>query len=68
MSEIDVINFEQVLETSPETVRVSVDKIKGIIHWENYMPSSVYLLKTLEGPYTHNDILTITQSSEWTTF
>lgn len=65
ISELPLINFSEVLETSPETVRKSVDESKTFVKWEGEMPASVAALTTLEGPYTYNEILEIMSTSAW---
>ncbi len=66
VSELPQINFTQVLETSAETVRRSVDGIKTFVKWDGAMPQCVIDLTTSEGPYTYEEILTILATSEWT--
>ena len=65
VSELPLINFSEVLETSTETVRKSVDESKTFVKWEGEMPASVAALTTLEGPYTYDEILVILATSEW---
>ena len=38
VTELANINFDEVLETSAETVRKSVDGTKTFVKWENEMP------------------------------
>ncbi len=66
VSEIPLIDFDAIEETSAETLRLSVDKSKTIIKWDGAQPAFVSNLTTKEGPYTYNEILTITATSEWT--
>lgn len=66
-SELININFDEVLETSTETVRKSIDETKTFVKWEGeYIPTSVQSLLTKEGPYTHTEILNILSTEEWT--
>jgi hypothetical protein len=66
VSEIDKINFDEVLETSAQWLRKSVNNQKTLIKWDgNTIPSSVQTLTTSEGPYTYDEIITILDSSEW---
>jgi hypothetical protein len=65
VSELSNIDFTQVLETSEETVRKSVDKNKTFVKWDGEMPECVSTLTTKEGPYTYEEILTILSTSEW---
>jgi hypothetical protein len=65
VSELTKIDFTQVLETSIETVRKSVDETKTFVKWDGEMPECVSTLTTKEGPYTYDEILTILSTSEW---
>jgi len=66
VSELPLINFEEVLETSAETVRRSVDETKTFVKWDgDIIPTSVNALTTKEGPYTYSEILEILATSEW---
>jgi len=67
VSELDTIDFTQVLETSAETVRKSVDQTKTFVKWDGpIIPDCVLNLTTKEGPYTYEEILTILATPEWT--
>lgn len=65
-SEISKINFTQVLETSENTLRKTVDETKTFVKWEgDTIPSSVSGLGTYFGPYNYSEILGILTASEW---
>lgn len=66
VSELPQIDFSQVLETSAETVRKSVDGTKTFVKWDGAEPICVNSLTTKEGPYTHSEILNILAGPEWT--
>jgi hypothetical protein len=67
VSELPQIDFTQVLETSIDTVRKSVDQTKTFVKWDGVeIPPSVDTLTTKEGPYTYSEILTILATPEWT--
>ena len=67
VSELDNINFSEVLETSTETVRKSVDGTKTFVKWDGEtVPPSVDALTTKEGPYNYDEILEILSGPEWT--
>ena len=67
VSELPQIDFSQVLETSAETVRRSVDELKTFVKWDGAtIPSSVEALTTKEGPYTYDEMLAILAGPEWT--
>ena len=65
ITELSKIDFNQVLETSEETVRKSVDNLKTFVKWSGVQPSFVSDLENTEGPYTHEEILTILSTEEW---
>jgi len=65
-TELDQVDFSQVLETSKDTVRKSVDETLTFVKFEGDMPSTVEALTTKQGPYTHEEILAILATEEWT--
>jgi hypothetical protein len=65
-SELSKIDFNQVLETSEETVRKSVDGTKTFVKWSEQQPEFISTLDNTEGPYTHEEILVILSTEEWT--
>ncbi len=67
VSELNLIDFTQVCETSIDTVRKSLDGTKTFVKWDSEeIPSSVLLLTTNEGPYTYDEISIILSGPEWT--
>ena len=65
-SETGSINFNEILETSTETLRLNISGSKTFIKWDGEtVPTSIASLTTKEGPYTHQQILTILTGSEW---
>ena len=67
VSEVDQVDFSQVFETSPDTLRISVDGKLTFFKWEGETPSSIEALTYKEGEYTHSEILNILNSPEWVT-
>ena len=65
VNELSNINFEEVLETSIDTVRKSVDLTKTFVKWDGVMPICVSNLTTKEGPYTYAEITQILSTPEW---
>ena len=66
VSELDSVDFTQVLETSQYTVRKSIDETKTFLKWEgDVVPSSINSLTTKEGPYTYTEVKTILSGEEW---
>ena len=67
VSELNIIDFSQVLETSIDTVRKSIDETKTFVKWDgDTIPSSVEMFTTKEGPYTYDEIITTLNGPEWT--
>ena len=67
VSELPNIDFTQVLETSEDTVRKSIDDTKTFVKWNgDITPTSVDSLTTKEGPYTYEEMLVILSQPEWT--
>jgi hypothetical protein len=66
VSELPNVDFTQVLETSIDTVRKSVDGTKTFVKWDGTIPDCVLDLLTKEGPYTYDEILAILSTPEWT--
>ena len=66
VSELPLIDFTQVLETSLDTVRKSVDETKTFVKWDGVIPECVSNLTTKEGPYTYEEIIQILLEPEWT--
>jgi hypothetical protein len=60
--EVDSVNFNQVDETSADTIRYSVDGSQTFVKYEGDQPS--FLNGKQE--YTHSEILTVLSGDEWT--
>lgn len=61
-SEVNSVDFNQVEETSADTIRYSVDGTKTFVKYEGDQPS--FLSGKTE--YTHSEIRSILQTDEWT--
>lgn len=66
VSELTKVNFDEVLETSAETVRKSIDQTKTFVKWDGETPAFVSTISGAEGPYTYEEILDILTGVEWT--
>ena len=64
--ELSLVDFSEVMETSEDTVRLSVDGLETVLKWEGAEPAFVSTLSSYEGPYTHEEILVIMATPEWT--
>lgn len=65
VSELDKINFDEVLETSISTIRKSLDNTKTFVKWEGSAPRCILDLTTSEGPYSTDQLLEILEGSDW---
>ena len=78
VTELSIIDFSQVYETSADTVRKSVDETKTFVKYNDVivtdesgsiistMPSSVAALTTKSQEYNYDEILAILATPEWT--
>ena len=64
-TEINSVDFSQVMETAATTTRMSVNGVKTLVKYEGVMPSSVVGLTSKSQEYTHSEILVILATSEW---
>lgn len=64
-NQIDLIDFNQVLETSADTLRLSVDKTKTFIKYDGEHPDFLDTLTSKEGPYTYEEMLEILVTPFW---
>jgi hypothetical protein len=60
-SEVSSVDFDQVIETSADTLRYSVDGTKTFVKYRGTQP--FFLLGKTE--YTHEEILSILSGPEW---
>lgn len=65
-SDVDQIDFTQVMETSAETVRRSVDGNLTFVKYEGEMPSSVSSLTNKSQEFVHEQFLIILAGHDWT--
>ena len=66
VTELPLIDFNQVYETDADTVRKSVDGTKTFVKYDLPEPSSVTALTTKSQEYTYDEILQILNTPEWT--
>lgn len=66
VSEVNLIDFNEVLETSADTLRLSVDGTKTFVKWDNeVVPSCVANLTTKSPYYSYEEMLAILSTEEW---
>lgn len=61
-SEVDSVNFDDVLETSVDTLRYSVDGSETFVKYEGAKPRCLYGKDTL----SHTAMLTVLNGEAWT--
>ena len=66
VSELNVIDFGQVLEGNSNTVRRSIDGTQTFVKYDGDMPSSVVALTTKSQEYTYSEIVVILNGKDWT--
>jgi hypothetical protein len=64
-SEIDKVNFDEVLETSIDSLRLSVDRTKTIIKWIGNTPSFINTITSKSVIHTNEDMLNIMETAVW---
>jgi hypothetical protein len=65
LTEIEKIDFSQVLESSADTIRKNVSETKSFVKWDGEPPAFVETLETLEGLYSYEEMLEILSGEEW---
>lgn len=65
VSELDKIDFDQVHETSADTVRRSVDGALTFVKWDGEAPACLEELEVATY-YTHDEMLNLLSTPEWT--
>ena len=66
VDQLNLVDFNQVHETSADTVRKSVDGSKTFVKWNGAAPEFVNKLTNTSGPYNYSEILEVLSTSEWT--
>lgn len=66
LTEVDTIDFSEVMETSADTLRKNVAETQSFVKYEGDMPASVAALTTRSQEYTHAEILALLAGTDWT--
>jgi len=64
ISEVDKINFDEVLESSKDTLRLSLDN-KSFVKYYDEMPESIKILESKSQEYSYEKILDILEAENW---
>lgn len=69
VSEINKINFDEVLESSSQWLRNSVNNQKTFVKWDgDVIPDCIQTLTTSEGPYSYDEMVSILSTPEWSEY
>jgi len=66
LSEVDTIDFSEVMETSADTLRNNLANTQSFVKYEGDQPPSVVALATRSQEYSHEEILAFLAGDEWT--
>ena len=66
LSEVDTIDFSEVMETSSDTLRKNLANTQSFVKYEGDQPPSVVALTTRSQEYSHEEILTLLAGTDWT--
>ena len=67
ITELDLIDFSQIEETSRNTIRKSIDNTQFVIKWqEGYVPTFITDASVIPlGTYDHHAILELMATDKW---
>jgi len=66
LSEVDTIDFSEVMETSADTLRKNLANTQSFVKYEGDQPPSIVALTTRSQEYSHEEIITLLAGPEWT--
>ncbi len=64
-SELRNVDFDEVLQTSADTVRYSVDGGRFIVKYAGSEPTFIDQITLKQGPYSHEQIIQIVTGTDW---
>lgn len=67
-SELNVVDFQTVKTSSPESARKSIDKSRAVLKFSGDLPPSLQNLTSQPRTYTFEEIKTIMDTDEWKTY
>jgi len=65
VTELDNVDFSQLVITSKDTLRYNIDGSKTFIEWDDIEPSFLHQLSGTEGSYTADEIGAVLSNPEW---
>lgn len=67
-SEINTIDFSQVVEDSASTVRRNLAGTHALVKYDGEVPSSIVSLTTKSQEYEYSEIMDLLSGDEWETY
>jgi DNA primase len=65
LTEVDTIDFNEVMETTAETLRKNLANTQSFVKYEGDQPVSVAALITKSQSYTHEEIINLLNGDDW---
>ena len=65
VSEIPKLDFSEIMQTSEDTVRISIDGTKTFVKYGHHMPHCLEECTTKSQEYSHHDFLEILSGVDW---
>lgn len=65
LSEINLIDFSQILQNNENTVRINNFDTRFLISWDDNEPTFISSLQTKSQVYNYNEILILMDTDEW---
>lgn len=65
ISEIDSVDFNEVMQTSKESIRKSLDGTLALLKYEGEQPDSLADITGKSQEYTHAEIIELMSTSAW---
>lgn len=65
VSELDKIDFSQVLESSADSLRKTIDGTRTFVKWKGRVPSCIESLSTKSDYYTIEEMLKLLDGPDW---
>ena len=65
VTELDKVDFNQLVITSKDTLRYSIDGSKTFIEWDDIEPTFLDQLSGTQGSYTADEIGVVLSNPEW---
>ena len=66
VSDIDKIDFDEIDETSKDTLRISVDGYLTFVKWNEGYPKCLSHMRIIWGPYEEDEFRILLLTENWT--